>query len=213
MGRCSAQQDQCWHSVSPCPDDRVLPELNSDFLGVWQIQSQHQTTLFAGPLIGRVLPNAGQSLKAELMDVLQECLLVLNVRLSIGDLAVRVPGGDEGAAVHAVRTVKRSQLGAELADVQCKRCLCLDGVFRLQVSLDGACVDVGGVRKQKTLRSWRVDAVLLGYSRRNHICFRDPPCPGRQVGMGVDPNLDDAESLAPTVGARPRRFCCTSDFE
>ncbi len=23
---------------------------------------------------------------------------------------------------------------------------------------------------------------------RNHIRFRDPPCPGRQVGLGVDPN-------------------------
>ena len=42
----------------------------------------------------------------------------------------------------------------------------------------------------------RADAYPFVCPRRDHIRFRDPPCPGRQVGVGVDPSLNVATILA-----------------
>jgi hypothetical protein len=52
-------------------------------------------------------------------------------------------------------------------------------------------------RKHKTLQSGGPTYIPLGCSLLgNHIRFRVPPCPGRQVGMGVGPFLNASLRLA-----------------
>lgn len=98
-----------------------------------------------------MLTKAWQRLQVHPLDGPHECLLVLCVLLRVSGFAVGVPGGDEGAAVHAMRVVQQGQCGAVLADVQSKRGQGVYVIGRFQVGLDGARVDDAGVRKQKTL--------------------------------------------------------------
>lgn len=116
--RFSAQQDQLRNRVRITPEQGILRELRSDLAGSMEIQSQHQIAAFARPAIVGVLAQTWQEWPSLAHEFLSQRCLQTGIGGSICSLAIRIAGGQKGAAVDLKTLVRCLQSGAGLTDLQ-----------------------------------------------------------------------------------------------
>jgi hypothetical protein len=116
--RFSAQQDQLRNRVRITPEQGVLRELRGQLPGSTEIQSQHQIAAFARPAIAGVLAQAWQEWPPPAHEFQSQCRLQTGVGGGICPLAIRIAGGQKGAAVDLKTLVQCAQTGTGLTDLQ-----------------------------------------------------------------------------------------------
>ena len=100
--------------------------------------------------------------------------------------AAGVVSRQESPAVNRTRCEQRCQKVTALSDSQHDGLLVVaEPIVSGPIGPDLVLGDLCCAHKKPS--GWRVDASRLFAPSWSHIRFRDPPCPGGQVGMGVDP--------------------------